>query len=174
MTKLQIIRYIYYFNERKTMKRFPFEEAKKEIVSICKAADMGAFDTREKFMEMVAKNPYLAVQGYNAFGKIFFWNTASATLYGQREEEAVNQDLVELIIPPEMRSFARAMISNAQKTGKMPDPSACDLLLETGKYVTVFSGHVVFSWENASTPEFYCVDLPIEIEAELQAATEST
>ena len=154
-------------------KKYPFKDAKKEIEEICNGMNTDAFDSREKFMAMVDQNPHIAVQGYNAFGKIFFWNTASSHLYGYRESEAINQDLVDLILPPEMRSFARAMISNAQKTGKMPDAGACDLLHNNGEYITVFSGHVVFSWNNATTPEFYCVDLAIDHENEEQTVTAS-
>ena len=51
----------------------------------------------------------------------------------------------------------------AARTGKMPDASACDLLRYNGEFVSVYSGHVMFKWEN-NHPEFYCIDLPLETE----------
>ena len=146
------------------MSKFTYREAKKIINAICETASSGGFPTRESFMEMVQAHPHIAVQGYNAYCKIFFWNDASIRLYDYREEEAVNQDLTELILPPEMRPFALDMISNGVRSGKMPEASSCDLLNAAGNYITVYSGHLVFQWGHATTPEFYCVDLPIDTE----------
>jgi PAS domain-containing protein len=146
------------------MKKYPYQQAKEIIDSICQMADENVFDTREKFMAMVDENPHIAVQGYNAFGKIFFWNDASDHLYGYSESSAVNQDLVELILPPEMQQFARDMIHNARRSGRMPEASPCDLVRINNEYVTVYSGHLVFLWDEATTPEFYCIDLALETE----------
>ena len=143
-------------------KKYTYEDAKNLVTTLCAAAMAGEYDTREKFQAMMADNPNLAVQGYNAYGKIFFWNVPSAHLYGYSETAAVNRDLFETILPPEMRSLARDMIMVATKTGKTPAPSACDLIRRTGEYITVFSGHVMFQWESVTTPEFYCLDVEIK------------
>jgi len=143
------------------MKKYVYAEAKALIQSICKAAADGEYDAREKFLAMLEANPDVAAQGYNAFGKIFFWNKASAALYGYSETAAISKDLFELVIPPEMRQLARDMVLSASKTGKTPEASACDLFRHDGEYVTVFSGHLMFRWENPTTPEFYCIDVGI-------------
>lgn len=148
------------------MTKFSFQDAKAIINTVCKSAANNEFPTRESFMDMLQTNPHIAVQGYNAYGKIFFWNQASISLYGYREDEAVNKDLTELILPPEMRGFARDMIANGAKTGNMPAAGACDLLNSDGNYITVYSGHVVFQWDEATTPEFYCIDLGIRTQNE--------
>ncbi len=143
------------------MKKYVYAEAKKLIQSICKAAADGEYDTRENFLAMLEANPDVAAQGYNAYGKIFFWNEASAALYGHSETAASGKDLFELVIPPEMRQLARDMILSATQTDKTPEASSCDLLRHNGEYVTVFSGHLMFRWNNPSTPEFYCIDIGI-------------
>ena len=142
-------------------KTYIYEEAKTLIMSICADATAGEYDTREKFYAMMADNPNLAVQGYNAFGKIFFWNIPSRHLYGHSESAAVNQDIFDLILPPEMRQFARDVVAAAPRTGKTPSAASCDLVRHNGEPVTVFSGHLMFQWESASTPEFYCLDVEI-------------
>ena len=144
------------------MEKHPYKEAKKLVQSICDAANAGKYDTREKFMAMLASNPDIAAQGYNPFGKIFFWNATSFALYGYRETDAFNKNLFDLVVPPELRQLARDSITTAVKTGKTPAPSACDLVRDNGEYVTVFSGHLMFQWDNASSPEFYCIDVEIE------------
>lgn len=144
------------------MKKYSYKEAKALIQSICDAADKGEYDTREKFIAMLEANPDIAAQGYNSFGKIFFWNKASSAMYGYSEAAAVNRDIFEMILPPELRQLARSLIKSAMKTGKTPEPSSCDLLHRSGEYVTVFSGHLMFRWDHAVTPEFYCIDAGIE------------
>ena len=144
------------------MKKYAYQEAKKIILSICKAAENGEYETREKFYAMMEAHPYIAVQGYNPFGKIFFWNTASVQLYGYRASEIIGKDLFDLVIPPEMRPLARDLILSATKTGKTPDPSSCDLIHRNGEFITAFSGHLMFRWENPAVPEFYCVDIGID------------
>lgn len=146
------------------MNQFPYKEARILIQSICDAAARGDYGSRDKFYSMLAANPDVAAQGYNSFGKIFFWNEGSVKLYGYRESEAVNQDLFSLILPPEMHPLARDLISSAQRTGRLPEASACDLIHRAGRYVTVFSGHLMFNWDGPSTPEFYCVDVAIASE----------
>lgn len=155
------------------MKKHPHKKAKKEILGICAAAAAGEYDTRAKFLALLDEKPHIAAQGYNPYGKIFYWNDASVHLYGYSEASAINQNLFELVLPPEMRPLARDMISCAQKTGKTPEAGACDLLRHDGEFVTVFSGHLMFKWEGAATPEFYCIDLAIGMNPEAEALENS-
>ncbi len=143
-------------------KKKEYGEARNTIEAIYEAAVSGKYEGREAFMAELDRYPHIAAQGYNQFGKIFFWNRASALLYGHREEEAVNRDLFELILPPDMRPFARDLVQTARRTGQMPAPGPCDLLRRDGSLVTVFSGHLVFQWKTASSPEFYCIDIAVD------------
>jgi len=147
------------------MKNYPYQKAKKLILSICKAAADEEYDTREKFHAMLEANPDIAAQGYNAYGKIFFWNQASAHLYGYSEAAAINRDIFEMVIPPEMRQLARDMVLSTTKTGKTPSPSSCNLTHRSGHFITAFSGHLMFHWDGSAVPEYYCVDIGIDPEA---------
>jgi hypothetical protein len=85
------------------MNKYCYKDAKSLVQSVCSAAKDGMFDTREKFLTMLTANPDIAAREYNVFGKPFFWNDASVALYGYREEEAVNRDIFDTILPVEMR-----------------------------------------------------------------------
>jgi PAS domain S-box-containing protein len=148
------------------MKKCPYNQAKEAILDIHRAAVSGVFDSREKFLALLDANPQIAVQGYNPYGIIFYWNDASADLYGHSESAAINRNIFELILPPEMRPLAKDMIACAQKTGKTPEAGACDLMRHNGDRVTVFSGHLMFNWDGAAVPEFYCIDLAIDTNPE--------
>ena len=146
------------------MKQYPYNEAKQTIQPICNAAHAGEYDTREKFFAVLDQNPHIAIQGYDADGKIHHWNAAATDLYGFREDQALNQDLFDLILPKEMRPLARDMIAAAGKTGRLPESGPCDLIGVNGKIIAVYSGHVMFQWDSASSPEFYCIDMAIQEE----------
>lgn len=146
------------------MKKYPYPEAKALMRNLCDEAAAGCFDTRDKFMHLLAENGHLAAQGYNPYGKIFFWNEASVRLFGYSEQDAVNRDLFELILPGELRIFARDMIRCALRTQYMPDPSSCDLIHRDGRPVTVYTAHLMFRWEHVF-PEFYCINVPIDVDA---------
>lgn len=146
------------------MIKIPHKEAKGAILKVCNDALDGRFSTREAFMRMLQANPHIAVQGYNHFGRIFFWNRASSSIYGYSKEEALGQDLVELLLPENMQKLARDVIISGSKSGKMPAAGACDLLRSTGEYVSVYSGHLIFEWADSSGPEFYCIDLAVDYE----------
>lgn len=141
------------------MNRYAYKDAKKIIDAIYTPAIKGEFKSRKDFLETLEQTPFIAVQGYNSFGKIFHWNQAAATAYGYSEEEATNQDLIGLILPPDMQSLARSMIATATRTGKMPEPGPCDLVHKDGRFVAVYSAHLVLQWNDTPTPEFYCLDL---------------
>ena len=132
---------------------------------ICNEAKKGMFKTRESFFSRMKENPHIAVQGYNAFGKVFYWNIASTRLYGYTERRATNQELFDLILPPDFRELARSMVASGARTGKMPEPGACDLMRDDGQFISVFSGHLIFHWDTAA-PEFYCIDLALDETAE--------
>jgi len=79
----------------------------------------------------------IAVQGYLADGTIKYWNRASERLYGYTAAEAIGHDLVELIIPPEMRDGVRAAIRHGAQTGEMPPPAELALLHKNGSRINV-------------------------------------
>jgi len=143
------------------MNAYPFKEAKEKIDSICRKAAENGYPTRECFYTMLQENPDIACQGYNAFGLIFFWNTASHLLYGYREEEVIGCNLFDLILPQELHTFARDAVAVARKTGRTPSPGPVDLLHRRGQRLHIYSGHLVFRWDKRAEPEFYCIDIKI-------------
>jgi len=116
--------------------------------------------SEERFRRLIEAIPDVAVQGYDANLVCRFWNGASARLYGYSEEEAVGRNLLDLIIPDDMREAVIAATKHMLETGEAI-PSA-ELLLhhKDGASVHVYSGHVLLRHGGAE-PEFFCIDFDL-------------
>jgi diguanylate cyclase (GGDEF)-like protein/PAS domain S-box-containing protein len=117
-------------------------------------------DSEERFRTLMEQIPGVAVQGYAMDGTVTFWNAASENLYGYSAGEALGANLLELIIPPEMREgVAEAMLHMAQNREPM---HAGELLLQTksGHRVPVFSSHALLK-PPGQPLELFCLDIDL-------------
>ncbi|WP_143096391.1 bifunctional diguanylate cyclase/phosphodiesterase [Ectothiorhodospira mobilis] len=66
--------------------------------------------------------PDVAIQGFDPDGTVFYWNAASARLFGYTAEEAVGASLLDLVVPPQRRDAFAARLREIARTGH-PEPS---------------------------------------------------
>jgi len=125
------------------------------------AAEEGAWRKDSGFYRWVENLEDLAVQGYDCDGRVFLWNDCSTLFYGYTVEEACGRNLFELILPKELRAFARAAVNTAARTGRMPACSKVSLLHKEGFPVSVCSYHFMISVPEGE-PVFFCVDAAME------------
>jgi diguanylate cyclase (GGDEF)-like protein/PAS domain S-box-containing protein len=117
-------------------------------------------DSEARFRTLMEQIPGVAVQGYAMDGTVTFWNAAAEHLYGYSASEALGGNLLELIIPPEMREgVAAAMQHMAQSREPIP---AGELLLQTksGHRVPVFSSHALLR-QPGQPLELFCLDIDL-------------
>jgi PAS domain S-box-containing protein len=70
-------------------------------------------------MEAILENaPTVAIQGYDAEGRVVFWNRASEEMYGYTREQALGKTLSQLLFSPEQEQEYRVMIQEILRTGK--------------------------------------------------------
>jgi PAS domain S-box-containing protein len=117
-------------------------------------------ESEEQFRNLVERVPGLAVQGYYMDGTTFFWNKASENLYGYAAGEAIGRNLLDLIIPPEMRDGVQSAIAGMAASGE-PIPSS-DLILmrRDGSRVDVYSGHAIIRLPGKPT-QLFCMDIDL-------------
>ncbi len=106
-----------------------------------KNTEMELEESEARFRVLLEELPTLAVQGYGADGTIHYWNRASETLYGYTRSEAMGKNLLDLIIPPNMRENVREAIIQGAQTGEMPPTGEVSLMRKDGSRVSVISSH---------------------------------
>ncbi len=122
-----------------------------------------------RFRRLIDSLPSIAVQGYGPDGTIHYWNRANEAIYGFTEEEAMGQNLLDLIIPPEMREPVRAAIEHGAATGEMPPAGELALMHKDGTRVPVYSSHVRVQGVD-TVPELFCFDVDISARIRAEAA----
>lgn len=113
-----------------------------------------------RFRALLEAIPGVAVQGYGPDGTTHYWNQASELLYGYTAEEALGQNLIDLIVPPEWRQEASDLIRNMYETGEAIPAGQLTLMRKDGSPVRVFSSHA-YVHVAGQTPEMYCVDIDL-------------
>jgi PAS domain S-box-containing protein len=123
-------------------------------------AEASLRESEERFSTMLQHVPSIAVQGYRMDGTTHYWNEASENIYGYTAEEAIGRNLVDLIIPPEMRDEVRKAIAYMSQTGQPIPASELSLMRKDGSRVAVFSSHAVIRKSDGEL-ELFCIDIDL-------------
>ncbi len=121
-----------------------------------------------RFRTLLDKTPEIAVQGYEADGTTFYWNKASELLYGYSKTEAIGRNLLELIIPLEMRQGVQQAIRQMVQSGEAEPAEELLLQRKDGSKVAVYSGHAVVTLPGKSA-QIFCMDLDLTERKKQQA-----
>ncbi len=125
-----------------------------------KQAEEELHASEERLRHLMDRVPGVAMQGYRSDGTVIFWNQASERLYGYSESEALGRNLLDLIIPPEMREVVSSAVRSMVETGHEHPPGEISLLRKDGSRVAVYSSHVVLCLPGKET-EFFCLDMDL-------------
>jgi PAS domain S-box-containing protein len=112
--------------------------------------------------------PSVSVQGYALDGTVQFWNRASEKLYGYSAAEAIGGNLLDLIVPDEMKDGVREAISDMKESGSAIPAGELLLKHKDGSPVPVFSSHaLVFPFSHE--PELFCLDIDLSEQKRIEA-----
>ncbi len=136
-----------------------------------KQAEAALQESENRFRNLLQNIPAVAVQGYDENGTTRYWNQASERLYGYRADEAIGRNLLDLIIPAEMREGVREAMRWMFETTTPIPAGELSLLRKDGSRVDVLSSHAYVHVPGRS-PEMFCLDIDIaerkQAEAELE------
>lgn len=114
----------------------------------------------DRFQILLQDIQSVSVQGYGSDGTTRYWNPASEILYGYTAAEAIGRNLLELIIPPGMRSDVASAIKHMAQTGEPIPASELQLMRKDGSLVTVFSSHAIVQMPGQDQ-ELFCFDIDL-------------
>ena len=117
-------------------------------------------DSETRFRSVMERIPGVAVQGYRLDGTVTFWNAAAERLYGYPAQEAIGANLLDLIIPPDMRDSVSAALLRMQQTGEPSEASELLLQTRSGSRVPVFSSTALLK-PTGHPPELFCLDVDL-------------
>lgn len=117
-------------------------------------------ESESRFRSIFEKVPTVAVQGYDRYRNVLYWNQASEALYGYTEDEARGRKLEDLIIPDELKPQVVSEVDDWIAGVPVAEPSEMVLKRADGAPVSVFSSHLMLTGLDGH-PEFYCVDLDL-------------
>jgi len=131
-----------------------------ENITDRKQAEQTLKESEERFRTLMEDVDAIAVQGYGPDGVTQYWNTASEMLYGYRKQEAIGCNLLDLIIPPEMKDDVAKAIHEMAESGQ-PIPSGELLLMhKDGSRIPVISHHAIIKIPGREQ-ELFCLDVDI-------------
>ncbi len=129
-------------------------------ITECHQAEEALQESELRFRKLFQDVQNLAVQGYGADGTTRYWNHASELLYGYSAQEAIGRNLVELIVPPEMRDEVKKAIQWMAETGQPIPASELPLMRKDGSRVPVFSNHTLIRIPGREQ-ELFCIDIDL-------------
>ena len=127
-------------------------------------------ESEARFRNLLREVPSVAVQGYSPDGTTQYWNQASEQLYGYSAQEALGRNLVDLIIPPEIREEVKQAIQQMAATGQPIPAAELSLMRKDGSLVDVFSSHTLLQKTRRTEQELFCIDIDLTDRKRTEAA----
>ena len=134
-----------------------------------KQAEDALLESEGRFRDLLQNIPNVAVQGYAMDGTTRYWNRASEHLYGYSAQDAIGRNLLDLIIPAEMRDGVKEAIAQMAATGQPIPASELSLMRKDGSRVDVYSCHARVQTPRHD-PELFCVDIDLTERNQVAAA----
>jgi len=122
-----------------------------------------------RFRTLFDSLPHVSIQGYGPDGTTRYWNAASEKLYGFTAQEAVGTNLLDLIIPPELKSGVQQAIIEMAQTGQPIPTAELNLQRKDGSRVPVLSSHALIHIQGQAA-ELFCVDIDLSVRKQAEDA----
>jgi two-component system sensor histidine kinase/response regulator len=116
--------------------------------------------SQERFRKLFEDTDGLSIQGYLEDGTVVYWNHASELIYGYTPQEALNGNLLDLIIPEAMRADVEAATRWMFENGRGIPAGRLLLRHKDGHAVPVFSSHTIVEVPGQA-PVMFCMDIDL-------------
>lgn len=123
-----------------------------------KRAEESLREAERRFRTLLEDLERVAVQAYEPNGTITFWNKASERFYGYTAEQALGQDLVQLLHSEQTRDEERRIMAEALRTGDLPPAREVEMRRQDGSTISIFASRILHA-RPGKPPEFVCFDV---------------
>lgn len=120
----------------------------------------GLCQREEKLQAVINSTPGVAIETYDAEGRVLTWNNAAETVFGWSREDAVGKTLDQLILSPEANEEFLLALKTIAATGKQLGPDEWAFRNKDGKEGFLLSTISQIAGAGANK-EFVCVDVDI-------------
>ncbi|WP_295453011.1 bifunctional diguanylate cyclase/phosphodiesterase [uncultured Thiodictyon sp.] len=110
-----------------------------------------------RFQKLFDEADAMAIQGYVPDGTVVYWNRASEKVYGYTAQEALGGNLLDLIIPHDMRQAVEMGVRWMFDNGQGIPPGRLTLRHKDGHRVSVYSSHTIVTVPGQD-PVLFCMD----------------
>ena len=117
-------------------------------------------ELREQQFRDLLQNLPAAVQGYRPDGTVLYWNFASERLYGFSAIEAIGKNLLDLIIPTELKARFAGNLQRMLENSIAVSPQELTLVRKDGARVDVYSSHYLLHLASGAL-ELVCIDIDL-------------
>ncbi|MFP4161717.1 MAG: EAL domain-containing protein [Ectothiorhodospira sp.] len=111
-----------------------------------KRAEQATRENEVIFQELLQEIPDIAIQGYRLDGTVFYWNRASERVFGYPAEEALQANLLDLIVPDNLREEMEENLRGMRVEGTPPDSTPLTLRHKDGHPVEIYCVHAALEY----------------------------
>lgn len=113
-----------------------------------------------RFRALLHAIPGVSVIGFGTDSTIHYWNQASERLYGYTANEALGQNVLDLIVPGELHENCQLLIRHLFESGESTSAEERVLRHRDGSLVSVYSSHA-YVHVPGQNPEMFCVGIDL-------------
>ena len=114
----------------------------------------------QRFRELLDQMPTIAIQGFDAKGRINYWNKQSERLYGYKAREAKGKKIDELLLSENARkAFSNGLLNWLHHNESMP-PVTQTVYTKDKRPVPVHSARILLG-RDSDSPQFYTMDIDL-------------
>jgi PAS domain S-box-containing protein len=140
-----------------------------------KQAEMALRASEESLRDTVENTPNVAIQWYDAGGRVIFWNHASETVFGWKASEAEGKTLAQLIFDDQESTRFMKSLEEVARTGDPVPPTEYSFRRRDGSHGVCLSTVFRISRGNDESC-FVCMDVDVserkQVERSLREAQE--
>ena len=112
-------------------------------------------ESEARFRRLFQEVSSIIMQGFQTDGTVSYWNQASEMLFGYSKDEAIEKNIVELIIPSDMKTKVESEISKVSNGERIIFSEERKLKHKNGSLIPVYLSQITLANKNQKSEVFW-------------------